>query len=47
MYAKQTIVPTSGKIQDVDAPGIIITLPSGQTYIPYIAILRIVGPTDV
>lgn len=45
-YADQSIQPVQGKVHDVDGSGIVIDLADGRTFIPYVAITRLVGPAD-
>lgn len=45
-YANPAMHPVQGKVHDVDGAGIVIDLADGRTFIPYVAITRLVGPTD-
>ena len=38
--------PMQGKMHDVDGSGIVVDLAEGRTFIPYVALLRVIGPRD-
>ncbi|MDA1080394.1 MAG: hypothetical protein O2973_01765 [Gemmatimonadetes bacterium] len=45
-YADRTLAEAEGKMSDVDTSGIVVDLPGGRTFIPYVAVLHIVGPKE-
>ena len=46
IYANPNYAPVSAKMADVDTAGVVIDLPDGRTFIPFVHILHIVGPRD-
>ena len=45
-YANAAHSQVQGKLHDVDGSGIVIDLAEGRTFIPYVALLRVIGPRD-
>lgn len=45
-YAIAPQAPVQGKMHDVDGSGIVVDFADGRTFIPYVALLRVIGPRD-